>query len=285
MSTGTFLSISPARDTLPPAAVAAVAAVEFTARDGTMIPSIATFPVTGSPGPYPTIIMPHGGPASYDRIDFDWMAQFFANRGYLVFQPNFRGSSGFGQAFESAGDGEWGRAMQDDLTDALDYLIAEGVTDPERVCIVGASYGGYAALAGGAFTPEKYACVVSIAGVADLEEMLDQVRRESGRRYGRLAYWEQSIAAGEANDDRLDEVSPVQFAEAFQAPVLLIHGKDDTVVPIRQSERMDRALRRAGKQVEFIKLDGEDHWLSTGETRIATLRAMDEFVRRHAPPD
>ncbi|MCI4643955.1 MAG: prolyl oligopeptidase family serine peptidase [Hyphomonadaceae bacterium] len=282
-SAGSFMSIAASRQNIPPQAVASVVAVEYAARDGLTIPAIATFPLTQAPGPYPTIIMPHGGPASYDRIDFDWMAQYFANRGYLVLQPNFRGSSGFGDAFQTAGDGEWGRAMQDDITDGLDYLIAEGVTDPERVCIVGASYGGYAALAGGAFTPDKYACVVAIAGVSDLDEMLDQVRRESGRRRGRLAYWEQSIAAGDTDNDRLDAVSPVKYAENFQAPVLLIHGKDDTVVPIRQSTLMNSALRRADKQVEFIKLDGEDHWLSTGETRLATLRAMDEFVSRHAP--
>lgn len=280
-----FMSIAGARNDIAPEAVAISAAIEYPARDGLTIPAIATFPLTTAQPPYPTIIMPHGGPASYDRIDFDWMAQFFANRGYLVFQPNFRGSAGFGLDFQAAGDGEWGRAMQHDITDGLDYLIGEGVTDPERVCIVGASYGGYAALAGGAFTPDRYACVVSIGGISDVEELIDDERRDQGRRFGSLAYLERIVSKGDTSRDRLREVSPVDHAEAFQAPVLLIHGKDDTVVRIEQSERMDRALRRADKEVEFIKLDGEDHWLSTGETRIATLRAMDEFVRRHAPPD
>ncbi len=284
-ASGQFLPLSSARNGIPPGNVATAVSVEYPARDGLTIPAVMTYPATNTQAPFPTIVMPHGGPASYDRIDFDWMAQFFASRGYLVLQPNFRGSSGFGASFQAAGNGEWGRAMQDDVTDGLDYLIAEGLADPERVCIVGASYGGYAALAGGAFTPDRDDCIVSIGGVSDVDELLEDERRDQGRRFGSLAYLERIVADGNTNRMRLDAVSPVKYAEVFQAPVLLIHGKDDTVVPILQSERMDRALRNAGKAVEFVKLDGEDHWLSTGETRIATLRAMDEFVRRHAPPD
>ena len=116
--------------------------------------------------------MPHGGPASFDRADFDWKAQFFASRGYVVLQPQFRGSTGFGADHQAAGDGEWGRKMQDDLDDGVAFLVGQEIVDPERICIVGSSYGGYAALAAGAFSPDLYSCHVSINGVSDIRAML-----------------------------------------------------------------------------------------------------------------
>ncbi|MEL6567961.1 MAG: alpha/beta fold hydrolase [Pseudomonadota bacterium] len=270
---------------IAPEDVGRVSAINYAARDGMNIPALITLPadVGADLQDLPAIVLPHGGPASYDRIDFDWLAQYFAAKGYLVFQPNFRGSTGFGGAHRSAGNGEWGRAMQDDITDGVQLLIDEDLIDPKRICIVGASYGGYAALAGGAFTPDLYRCVVSIAGVADVKEMIDQVDRESSSRTGRTKYWQRSISDGDTSRARLESVSPSKHADAFQAPVLLIHGRDDTVVPIRQSEIMNRALRRADKDVELIKLRGEDHWLSTSETRIATLEAIDAFLDEHNP--
>jgi len=233
-------------------------------------------------GAHPTIVMPHGGPASYDAIGFDWMAQYFANRGYVVVQPNYRGSDGFGHAFRLAGHGEWGRGvMQHDVTDALTAAVNSGISDPERVCIVGGSYGGYAALAGGAFTPELYKCIAAIAPVSDLPRMIYDERRDSGRDSWVVAYWTDAIGDVKAERDRLEEISPANFAEAFRAPVLLIHGNDDTVVPYRQSKTMERALERAGKDVELVKLKGGDHWLSTSEMRLDTLRALDAFVSKH----
>lgn len=278
------LKIGDMRPDIPPAAIGPIYTIEYPARDGLTIPAVLTFP----PGlkieetrNLPLIVMPHGGPTAYDSLTFDWMAQYFANRGYLVLQPNFRGSSGYGTQFLNAGNGEWGRKMQDDVTDGVQALINDTLADPDRVCIVGASYGGYSALAGGAFTPDLYKCVVAIAPVSDLPRMLRDEKRSYGRNHWVVTYWENRIADGDASKDRLKSISPINHADAFQAPVLLIHGKDDTVVPIVQSEVMRKALKRAGKDVELIKLKGEDHWLSDGDTRLQTLKAMSAFVEKH----
>ena len=228
-------------------------------------------------------MLPHGGPAAYDRFDFDWMAQFFANRGYLVIQPNFRGSTGFGEAFQDAGRGEWGGKMQDDLTDGVNALVKAGYVDAENVCIIGASYGGYAALAGAVFTPDLYKCVIAIAPVSDLNRMLSDGKRRYGSNHWVVSYWEDILAEGDARRKKLRSISPVNFAENATAPVLLIHGDDDTVVPYAQSTRMRNALKRADKEVELIKLKGEDHWLSVADTRMQTLRAMEQFLDTHMP--
>jgi dipeptidyl aminopeptidase/acylaminoacyl peptidase len=257
--------------------------IEYPARDKLKISGILTLPPgsTGAEKNLPLIVLPHGGPEAYDAVGFDWMAQFFASRGYMVLQPNFRGSSGFGAKFLHAGRGEWGRKMQDDITDGVKALVSSGRADPERVCIVGASYGGYAALAGGAFTPDLYKCVAAIAPVSDLPRMLIDEKRDSGKDHWVYAYWTKVIGDLKAERKKLESISPVNFAADFQAPVLLIHGKDDTVVPMRQSTRMERALKNAGKSVEFIRLKGEDHWLSTSETRLETLKALDAFISKH----
>ncbi|MEL6827440.1 MAG: alpha/beta fold hydrolase, partial [Pseudomonadota bacterium] len=219
----------------------------------------------------------------YDRFDFDWMAQYFANRGYAVVQPNFRGSTGSGRAFEDAGRGEWGGKMQHDITDGVKALVSAKMIDPDRICIVGASYGGYAALAGAVFTPELYKCAIAIAPVSDLNKMLKDEKKDHGRDHWVISYWEDIMAEGDARRAKLKSISPVNFAENVQAPVLLLHGDDDTVVPISQSTAMRRALDRADKDVELIKLKGEDHWLSVADTRMQTLEAMDAFIAEHLP--
>ena len=278
--------IARSRPDIPAAAVGYMMSVNYKARDGLPIQAIVTQPPTFDPDmvePLPTLMMPHGGPAAYDRFDFDWMAQYFANRGYLVIQPNFRGSTGFGQDFEDAGRGEWGGKMQDDLTDGVTALVKAGYVDPEQVCIVGASYGGYAALAGAVFTPELYQCVVAIAPVSDLNRMLSEEKRQRGKNHWVVSYWEDVMAEGDARRNKLRSISPVNFAENVVAPILLIHGDNDTVVPYSQSTRMRNALKRADKQVELVKLKGEDHWLSVAETRMQTLRAMDQFLATHMP--
>ncbi|WP_295799451.1 prolyl oligopeptidase family serine peptidase [uncultured Microbulbifer sp.] len=255
----------------------------FKARDGLIIPNLLTIPRDrlDSMKNMPAVIMPHGGPASYDHIGFDWLAQSLANRGYLVVQPQFRGSTGFGLDHELAGRGEWGAKMQDDLTDAVNVLVKKGIVDPERICIVGASYGGYAALAGGAFTPELYRCVVSINGVADLEDMMDSEERDHGDDHWVVAYWTKNIGNGDISDEHLDAVSPAQHAESFQAPVLLIHGKDDQTVPLKQSKIMYKKLKRSRKPVELLELKGEIHSLVQGETRLKTVEALVAFVDRY----
>ncbi|HSC16196.1 MAG TPA: alpha/beta fold hydrolase, partial [Gammaproteobacteria bacterium] len=250
----------------------------YKARDGVEIPGYLTRPL-GVDGPAPLVLLPHGGPADRDVDGFDWLAHFLASRGYAVLQPNFRGSAGYGRAWEEAGHGGWGvGVMQNDLTDGVAAVVAAGIADPQRVCIVGASYGGYAALAGAAFTPELYRCAVSVNGVADLRDIFTLYR---GRRDGRSAavtYFEQSLGVEGMSARGLDAASPVKQAQRVQAAVLLIHGRDDSVVLIGQSRAMERALRDAGKTVQLVELDSEDHWLSDATTRLETLEALDAFL-------
>ena len=281
---GKMTLLAPSRNAIPAASIGKVYAINYPARDGLDIPAIITLP----PGQafevgmkLPMIVMPHGGPAAYDSVDFDWMAQFFASRGYMVVQPNFRGSTGYGRAHYLAGRGEWGRKMQDDLTDGVEAMVRDQLADPERVCIVGASYGGYAALAGGAFAPDLYACVAAIAPVTDLPDLLNEERLQAYDDQV-LVYWRRSI--GSTDRETLRSISPTEHADAFTAPVLLIHGKDDTVVPVDQSEKMARSLKNADKPVDFVRLNDGDHWLSTSEMRLATLKALAAFVDEHIGP-
>ncbi len=276
------IKVGAARSGISSEQIAAVYVEEYEARDGLKIPALITARKdVYEKGKAPLIMMPHGGPSSYDRFGFDWMAQYFASRGYIVMQPQFRGSSGFGKAFELAGRGEWGGKMQSDLDDGVGYLVDNGKVDPERVCIVGASYGGYAALAAGAFSPDLYKCVVSFAGVSDLYQMLKTERADYGGNHWVLSYWQKQVGSGLTGKEFLRSISPVNHAANFKAPVLLLHGKDDTVVKYDQSRRMQKALKKERKQVEYNLLKGEDHWLTQPETRMETLRAMAEFIEKH----
>lgn len=281
--TSKMTALAPSRSAIPASAVGKVYALNYPARDGFNIPAMVTLP----PGQafqagmkLPMIVLPHGGPASYDSVDFDWLAQFFASRGYLVLQPNFRGSTGYGQAHLRAGRGEWGGKMQDDISDGIEAMVEEELADPDRVCIVGASYGGYAALAGGAFTPELYTCIAAFARVTNLPALLAGEKRQAYQDQLNEV-WRRSV--GTTVRSELEAISPVSHATAFRAPVLLIHGDDDTVVPAAQSRDMKQALERAGKSVELVRLDGGDHWLSDSDTRLQTLRALDTFIGEHLP--
>lgn len=250
----------------------------YKARDGLSIPTLITRPANRTGGKLPLIVMPHGGPESHDELGFDFFAQYFASRGHIVLQPNFRGSDGFGSKLRDAGFGQWGRKMQDDITDGVSSLIASGEVDPSRVCIIGASYGGYAALAGGAFTPDVYKCVAAIAPVADILDFFDHRIRQYGSQDSVIAYWELLLGDRKNNKSELQAISPTNNAEKFKAPVLLIHGADDTNVPFSQSAKMEAALKKAGKNVRLVKLLKEDHNLSNSETRLQALQEIDRFV-------
>lgn len=283
IESGKLISVAKAYD-IPTAWVGQMQSVEYRASDGLMIPSIVTWPVGDAQDNLPLIVLPHGGPHANDRLGFDWMAQYFASRGYLVFQPNFRGSSGFGQQFESAGYGEWGQAMQRDVHEGVNALISLGWVDPDRVCIVGASYGGYSALAGGMIAPEMYKCIVAIAPVTDLPDFLSHVLQRTGSRGYSYEYWTTSIGEMSSDGDTLRATSPARNAEMFQAPVLLVHGRDDTIVPLAQSRKMRSALEAADKSVQLLEFAGTDHWLSTTEMRLKTLQAVSDFVETHLGP-
>lgn len=269
------------RPMIEPNQVATISTVKYTAADGLEMDGILTLPAGRDARDLPLVVLPHGGPNSHDEEDFDWWSQAFASRGYAVFQPNFRGSTGRGEKFVRLGDGEWGRKMQTDISDGVAFLAEQGTVDPARACIVGASYGGYAALAGVTLQQGLYRCAVSVNGVSDIWMMFRTERRESGdsrmtnralrKQLGDSANW--------------NAVSPRDHAAAADAPVLLIHGRDDTVVAYDQSAKMADALKDAGKPHRLIALDGEDHWLSRAETRIRMLEETMAFVEVHNPAD
>ena len=255
--------------------------ITYKAADGLEIPAYLTLPAGKPAKNLPLIVFPHGGPAASDTAEFDWWAQAMAAQGYLVLQPNYRGStSDTGQL--KAGYGQWGRKMQTDLSDGVRYLTKEGMVDPARVCIVGASYGGYAALAGVTLDPGIYRCAVSIAGVSDMKRMLKSVSPYAERE---RRYWERFIGATGTSDPIVEQISPIKHVEAITVPVMLIHGRDDTVVTFDQSTAMYDAMKHAKKDVQMVELKSEDHWLSRSETRLQMLKVSIEFLRAHNSPD
>ena len=278
---GSLSFLASARDAIPPSAVHDVSIYHYRARDGMNIPSLLTLPKDKAAERLPAILHPHGGPESYDRYGFDYMAQFFASKGYAVIQPQFRGSSGFGLSHQHAGRGEWGRKMQDDLTDSVNDLVSKGIIDKHRVCIVGASYGGYAALAGAVFSPELFRCVVAINGVADVAQMVASDRSQYGANHWVVSYWERVIARGEYNKDHLKAISPINHVRRVKAPILLIHGEYDDVVNVKQSKIMAEALSDEGKDVQWLLLEKGDHYLSSPANRLKALQAMDRFLSKH----
>lgn len=266
--------------------VGVISSVQYPAADGMMIPGYLTLPPGITEGRnLPLVVLPHGGPAARDYLGFDWWAQALASRGYAVLQPNFRGSDGLGKTHLEAGYGEWGRKMQTDLSDGVRWLAERGTIDPARVCIVGASYGGYAAMAGPTIDPGVYRCAVSVAGVSDLRRMVQWSADQGGRRDAPVVrYWNRFMGAERLGDRALDQISPAAQAERADAPILLLHGRDDTVVPFEQSRILADALQRAGKPFELIELSGEDHWLSRADTRQRMLTETVRFLELHNPP-
>lgn len=265
--------------------IAEVRYINYRAGDGLNVPAFLTLPPGRAAENLPLVVMPHSGPEARDVAGFDWLAQALASRGYAVLQPNFRGSTGYGQAHLSAGWGEWGRKMQTDLSDGVAHLAAQGVVDPSRVCIMGQSYGGYAALAGVTLQHGIYRCAVSIAGISDMREWIGHDVRFGGEHTRGMRANYRYLGIEHYTDPMLRQISPVRHAEAADAPILLIHGRDDGTVPFSNSTEMARALRGAGKPVEFVELRAEDHFLSREPTRIQALTAAVAFIERHNPPN
>jgi dipeptidyl aminopeptidase/acylaminoacyl peptidase len=240
--------------------------------------------------PAPTIVMVHGGPAARDEYGFDWWAQFFANRGYVVLQPQYRGSSGFGDDFQRAGDGQWGRKMNSDVVEGLDYLVAQGIADPKKVCVHGWSYGGYETMAAMTLSPDKWVCGMEGAGVADPIKMINWVGviREGGF-YGDentgANYWKSVIGDPRTDSAKIKEISPVANVSAMKAPLLLIHGEKDITVPPEQSQFMWEAMQKAGKDGKLVILPGEDHQLRLAKSRLVFLSEMEAFLKAHNPSD
>jgi len=250
----------------------------YTARDGLNIHAYLTLPPGKEAKNLPTVILPHGGPEDRDRLRFDWLAQFLASRGYAVLQPNFRGSSGYGWDFIKAGDGEWAGKVQYDVQDGVKKLIADGIADPKKICIMGGSYGGYMALAGATFSPDLYACAISFAGLADLAK---QFYSGSSFESESMSVWERRMGASRSDTKKMDALSPAEHAELVKAPILLLHSDKDVTVPIEQSKAEANALKRAGKDVLFVTMEGDDHHLSYAETRIRMLQETEKFLAAH----
>lgn len=276
--------VGPAYDGL--GEVAAVKWINYRAADGRVINAYLTLPLKGEAKNAPLVVLPHGGPHSRDFPGFDWLSQALAARGYVVLQPQFRGSLGFGTDLLTAGFGEFGHKMQTDLSDGVRALAAQGMIDAKRVCIVGASYGGYAALAGATLDTGVYRCAVSIAGVADLKEQLRSMHRPGRALDARgERFWDRFLNISDYDDPKLDAISPIKHVDKVSIPILLIHGRDDTVVPYAQSDDMADALKSAKKPFEFVTLPGEDHWLSKSETRLQMLEATVKFLEANNPPN
>ncbi|HEY5105681.1 MAG TPA: S9 family peptidase [Caulobacteraceae bacterium] len=283
LAAGVVRAIGWAYPTILQGDVAESRIVSYRAADGQTLQGVLTLPPGRLPKGLPLVVLPHGGPQARDYLGFDWWAQAFASRGYAVLQPNFRGSDGFGKAFRDAGFGQWGRKMQTDISDGVAALAAQGIVDAKRACIVGGSYGGYAALAGVTVQQGLYRCAVSVGGVSDLTGMLAWDVTLYGERNARMRYERPYLGVTGPGDATLRAISPLQLAGRADAPILLIWGADDTVVPIDQSRDMRSALQHAGKTVEALELPHEDHWLSRQDSRFAMIEASVAFVEKYNP--
>lgn len=256
-------------------AYAPVSTIRYKARDGLEIPAVLTLLKNKAAKNLPLILMPHGGPAARDDESWDWWAQFLASRGYAVLQPNYRGSTGYGSDFERKGRGQWGLAMQDDLIDAVKWAADNGLADPKRVCIVGGSYGGYAAFRAAQRDGGVYRCAVSYAGVTDMPAI---VRYDSAfLNGGRSKDYDRAMAPD------LKGVSPINGAEQFSIPVLIMHGKKDTVVPVAQSRTMAARLKAAGKPYRYIEQPLGDHHFTRQDDRVQFLKELEAFLKEHNP--
>ncbi len=271
---------------VPADQVGEVRLVKYKASDGLDLDGVLTLPPGRKPERLPVVVLPHGGPIGVeDEARFDWMAQAFASRGYAVFQPNYRGSGGHGAALQNAGFGEWGRKMLSDTSDGLAEIVKEGVVDPKRACIVGFSYGGYAALAGVTVQRGLYRCAVSGSGISDLAIFQNWIENRTGLGSPEDKFLIEELGLKTPGAPSLASISPAHLAADADAPILLIHGTDNSVVPIAQSQVMAEALRAAGKTVEFQTMKNEDHWLSKSATRLETLTAAVAFVQKYNPAD
>lgn len=249
----------------------------YKASDDLPLSAYLTLPKASEAKKHKLIVLVHGGPASRDSKIFNWERQFFAAMGYAVFQPNFRGSEGFGRAFEKAGHGEWGKRMQSDVDEGVDSLIAAGIVDPKHVCIVGASYGGYAAMYAAAAKPDMYKCAISFGGVSELSNIFYHEEQQKNT----ISYWTKSI--GERSElDELKKHSPLFMATEKTSPILLLHGSEDTVVPSFQSDKMHKRLIELGhKDNQYIEIEGEDHWMSSGKSRRIYLENAVRFIEKN----
>lgn len=252
--------------------------IQYTARDGTVIHGYLTLPVGRPAKNLPVIVNPHGGPWARDAWGYNPEVQFLANRGYAVFQPNFRGSTGYGRAFWEKSFKQWGRTMQDDITDGVKWLVDQGIADPKRIGIYGASYGGYATLAGITLTPDLYAAAVSYVGVSNMFTFMNTIP----------PYWEplramfyEMVGDPETEKEMLRAVSPVFLADRIRTPLFVAQGAKDPRVNKAESDQIVEALRKRGVPVEYMVKDNEGHGFRNQENQFEFYAAMEQFFGKH----
>jgi dipeptidyl aminopeptidase/acylaminoacyl peptidase len=265
---------------LDPAQMVEMKPISYQSRDGLTIHGYLTLP-HGAGKNLPLVVNPHGGPWHRDEWGYNPEVQFLANRGYAVLQMNFRGSTGYGRKFWEASFKEWGKKMQDDISDGVAYAIREGIADPKRVAIYGASYGGYATLAGLAFTPELYACGIDYVGVSNLFTFLNTIP----------PYWKpgldmmyEQIGHPEKDKALLAEASPVMHADKIRAPLLIAQGAQDPRVNVEESNQMVAAMKKRGVEVEYLVKENEGHGFHNEENRFEFYEAMERFLAKHLRP-
>lgn len=268
------------RPKLPSEHLAHMEPVRYPSLDGLEIPAYLTMPKGVEPKNLPAIILPHGGPWVRDEWGYDPYAQFWANRGYAVLQPNFRASTGYGKKFLNAGNGEWGEAMQDDLTAGVNYLVEQGIADVKRIGIMGGSYGGYATLAGLTFTPDIYAAGVSVVGPSNLITLLESIPPywEAGRKMFHKRMGDPTNEAGKA---KLIAQSPLFHAKNIKAPLLVVQGANDPRVKKTESDQIVVAMRKLGLPVEYIVAPDEGHGFSHPVNQMAFIAAAEKFLAKH----
>lgn len=267
---GALEYISEAMPGLLPELMSPVEPINYEARDGQNIPGYLIVPRDMQRENLKVVVMPHGGPAARDIKSFWFLSQFLASRGYAVFQPNFRGSTGYGRRFEFAGRKEWGGKMQEDVTDGVQWLIDQGVADPDKICIVGWSYGGYSAAMGAVQTPDLYQCAASINGVLNLPRLIADDKNYIGG-----TAWTRHIGL---ENEKIMNVSPYQQAEHIKVPLLIIQAKDDARVHLDQGKQMARRLERQNKAVEYVEVDLGGHSMTNGPAREIILRSLEAFL-------
>ena len=263
---------------IDPQQLAPVKAVRYQARDGLALRGYLTLPLGRDAKGLPLIVLPHGGPFARDDWEYDPFVQFLANRGYAVLQPEFRGSTGFGKEFVEKGYGEIGKKMQDDLDDGVDWLVKSGQVDPKRVCIVGLSYGGYAALWGAIRNPDRYRCAASWAGPTDMPAMMRYDRKQfSATRYFRE--WRKRYSS----DSDLAAVSPLNFVDRLKTPVLIGQGEQDSNVPPKQAHKMVDALTKGGANVTSVFYKDSDHDFGSSGDLADWLAHLEAFLAKYNP--
>jgi dipeptidyl aminopeptidase/acylaminoacyl peptidase len=265
---------------LPRQDLAEMKSVTYKSSDGLEIPAYLTLPKGIPAKNLPTLVIPHGGPWGRDLWGYNPLAQFFANRGYAVLMPNFRGSTGYGRKFLDAGNLEWGRKMQDDVTWGVKYLVAEGIADPKRVGILGGSYGGYATLAGVAFTPDLYAAAVDIVGPSNLITLMESIPPywEAARKTFAVRMGDVSTAEGKA---LLAERSPLNFTDKIKTPLLVAQGANDPRVNRHEAEQIVIALRDRGFPVEYLLAPDEGHGFARPVNNLALFMESEKFLAQH----